>query len=481
MTPLRGVTRSVRARILLAIVVVAALGLLVAGGSTYLVLRDRVFGEVDDRLQSEVATFRSFATGSADGATPGSVRSLLTSALQRIVPQPDESTLGVIDGQPSLVPATELPFRIDSDRALLRRILSETRGGTVVSGTADSRGRSLRYVAVPVRAPGDTSDGVYIAAVDTNPALGRLGQSFQIFTLIGTGSVVLLGVVGWFLAGRLLRPLRLLKATAAQATERDLSRRVPVDGQDDVSDLARTVNAMLDRMERAFVAQHRLLDDVGHELRTPLTIVRGHLELVDPHSPADVEATRALALDELDRMAALVEDLSLLARSEEPTFLTVEPVSLRELTASVLAKAQALSPDHEWVAADAADARITADPRRLTEAWLQLAENAAKYAPADTRISVGSRVTADPRRVELWVQDEGPGVPSAARDRVFERFARTGDGRGMSGAGLGLSIVRAIAVAHGGSARLEDGSEGGTRALIVVPREGAADVAHPRR
>src|SRR5690606_7559655 len=109
------------------------------------------------------------------------------------------------------------------------------------------------------------------------------------------------------------------------------------------SDLSRTFNAMLDRLQRSFDTQRRLLDDVSHELRTPITIVRGHLELLDPSGPADVADTRDLAIDELDRMNVLVDDIALLVKTSRPDFLQSAPVDVAELTELVLAKARALS------------------------------------------------------------------------------------------------------------------------------------------
>ena len=148
-------------------------------------------------------------------------------------------------------------------------------------------------------------------------------------------------------SGRLLAPLRTLRETADEITDTDLSRRLPVTGNDDITALTRTVNGMLDRLEEAFVGQRQFLDDAGHELKTPLTVLRGHLELLDVGSPDEIAETRELLLDEVDRMARLVGDLILLAKSDRPDFISRRAVDLTGLTVDVLAKARGLG-DRRW-------------------------------------------------------------------------------------------------------------------------------------
>lgn len=140
-------------------------------------------------------------------------------------------------------------------------------------------------------------------------------------------------------AGRILAPVRMVRQTAEQIGESDLTRRLKVSGHDDVAALAHTFNHMLDRLENAFTTQRRFLDDVAHELRTPITVIRGHLELMDDRED-EREATRALAVDELDRMSRIVGELLLLAKAERPDFLTLGETDLTDLVVDVGAKAR---------------------------------------------------------------------------------------------------------------------------------------------
>jgi signal transduction histidine kinase len=202
---------------------------------------------------------------------------------------------------------------------------------------------------------------------------------------------------------------------------------------------------MLDRLDSAMTNQRRLLDDVQHELKTPITIVRGHLELLDPADPADTRATRAIALDELDRMSGLIDEIGALAESRM-IVMRRDPILSAELTAEVLAKTQGIA-GHDWRQGGSAVAHVSVDRQKIVQAWLQLADNAAKYSPTGTPIFIGS--TDLPGEVEFWVRDGGPGIPEGAEERILERFSRA-DTTGMAGSGLGLSIVQSIVRAHGG-------------------------------
>jgi signal transduction histidine kinase len=239
-----------------------------------------------------------------------------------------------------------------------------------------------------------------------------------------------------------------------------------VRGTDEIAELAQTFNEMLDRVERALAAQRDFVTDAGHELRTPITIVRGHLELMTD-DPADREETVALVLEELDRMARLVQDLLLLSRSERPDFLDRRTVQVEELLPEVFAKVSALG-DREWVFDGAGPAQLDADPQRLTQALMQLAQNAVQHTRGDAVIGLGSSREGD--HVHVWVRDEGDGVAEADREHIFERFARAaGQPRRSEGHGLGLAIVTAVVEAHGGRMQLDSAVGRGSTFRMVLP------------
>jgi two-component system OmpR family sensor kinase len=462
----RTITVSVRVRILAAMLMVAAAGMTIAGGTAFLVQRERVLSQVDQRLEDTASRLRSIA---AEKKYP-SVRLLLTAAIQQITPDTNEGILGIIDGKSAVIPGSQVGVSLEKDTALIARVNSETKPGGVVLGTdVGSRG-ALRYLAVPVSAAGDRATGVYVAAYSIDAELLPIAQGFRTFLLVAAAALVAVGLVGWFVAGRLLRPLRVLRDTARRITGSDLVERIPVAGSDDVSELTVTVNEMLDRLQTSLEGQRQLLDDVGHELKTPITIVRGQLELLDVDDATQVGEIRTLAIDELDRMNMLVADISLLASVQRLSGVTLEPTDVRGLTEMVYRKLTAI-PGRDWRLMETADAVADLDPARITQAWFQLAANANRHGTPGLPIEIGSRVVEylGEEFLELWVTDFGPGIAPEAHERIFERFRREEQGRGESGAGLGLAIVTTIIHAHHGVVSLESAPAIGSTFTLELP------------
>lgn len=460
-----------RTRILVSILATTALGLLAAGVASYLVQGERVRSAVDERLLHSVSELKAIAEGQSSDTAPATVNELLKLAIQQLVPATHEGVVGFIDGEPALVPSTNLPFRIERDPELVERIVDEAHPTNVVIGTAKADAGTLRYMIVPVRVDGDPETGLYVSAYNLDAELGAVASSFRTYIVVAVLALLLVGAVAWIVAGRLLRPIRLLReAAASSSTAADLTERVPSSGRDDVSELAEAINGMFDRLQESSQSQRRLLDDVGHELKTPITIIRGHLELLDSQNPADVEATRLLTIDELDRMSILVSEIALLAETGNPQFVEPVEVDLASFTATVGSKASALDPERSWNLVSA-DGLAVFDPRRVTQAWLQLAENAVKYSIPKQPITLASELVQV--RTDAWlefsVRDSGPGIPEAERMRIFQRFQRLDANSGVGGAGLGLAIVSAIADAHGGAVRLDHSVEGGAVFSIRIP------------
>ena len=323
-----------------------------------------------------------------------------------------------------------------------------------------------RYLAAPVVSQGDTL-GVF--AVVNFPGLEHAEIDTAMRVAVATAAAVLIAalLLAASMARRVLDPVRLLATTTRSITETDLTRRIAVRGADEVSQLAGSFNEMLDRLEMAFRAQQQFVDDAGHELRTPITIVRGHLELLED-DPQQRRATIALVTDELDRMNRIVNDLLVLARSQQPEFLDLDLVEVAEVTRQVHAKATALG-DRGWQVERDGAGHIIADRQRLTQAIMQLAQNAVDHTSPGDRIWIGSGIGDAEAR--FFVRDEGSGIAPEEQERIFERFARADDTRhgASGGAGLGLAIVRAIAEAHHGRIELTSTPGAGATFTIVLP------------
>ncbi|AEG45502.1 signal transduction histidine kinase [Isoptericola variabilis J7] len=469
---------SVRTKVVVSVLAMTTLGLLATGLLTHAIQRRVVVEQVDRDLAQEVEEFRRLADLGIDpdtGEPFTGVEQLLRVAIERNVPSDHEMLVTFLAGEPRLYsPASA---RTLADDAALRQFVAGVPGDAreVVDDWLDTGEGRVHVVVVPVRVEGDPGQtGAYVVAADLGEALEAQRETMRTFTLVAAVVLVLVGIVAWLVMGRVLRPLELLAATARQVGETDLHRRAPVRGDDDVAALARTFNTMLDRLAGAIEGQRQFLDDAGHELRTPLTVLRGHLELIDPDDPRDVVETRDLLLDETARMSRIVEDLVLLAKAERPDFLAPAPVDLGRLTDELLDKASALG-DRRWRLDARADAVVLGDVQRLTQAGLQLADNAVKFSAPGTVVAVGSEVSDGVARV--WVRDEGPGVPPEDRARIFERFARADGAAGRPGSGLGLAIVRAIAQGHGGDVTATDGADRGLRVTLEWPADGDGGTA----
>ncbi len=449
--------------VLLTVLGVLATTLLVS----QLVLRDRAADRVGQELRGEVAELRLLAERGLDPATGEAftdAAALLRLHVASSLPDPGESIFGVVDGR-VVARSDDVPaVRLDEDPAFLAWVAAATQ---TLYGTHDTVAGPVRYAIVPVRA-GSGPAGAYVVTIASTPEAQAIGEAGLLTLVVATVLLIPAAIATWLLAGRAVAPLRTMRATAQAISESDLHGRIPTRHEpdsllwDELDDLATTMNAMLARLDVAFHAQRRFVDEAGHELRTPLTVVRGHLELMDD-DPASRAETLDLVVDELDRMGRLVADLQTLTKSTQPAFLSPAPVDLSVLTEEVLARARGLG-DRDWRLDGAAGVTVLADRQRLVQALLQLVSNAvAQTVPGDT-IAVGSRVDGD--GMVLWVRDSGPGVPAEARDRLFDRFVH---GEASDGSGLGLSIVEAIASAHGGRAALLDPGPGGTRFGLLLP------------
>ncbi|HEX2025558.1 MAG TPA: HAMP domain-containing sensor histidine kinase, partial [Actinomycetota bacterium] len=184
--------------------------------------------------------------------------------------------------------------------------------------------------------------------------------------------------------------------------------------------------------------------------------------------PEDRRRTLALVMDELDRMQRIVNDLIILAKSEQPDFLDLDTVDVGKLTEDVHAKAEAIAP-RDWRLERKGRGIVVADRQRLTQALMQLAQNAAQHTERGAVIGLGSAVTNGEAR--LWVVDSGPGIPPDQRAKVFRRFARGGGARPSEGAGIGLAIVKAIAEAHHGRVELDSSLGRGSTFTVVIPTD----------
>lgn len=351
--------------------------------------------------------------------------------------------------------------------------------GEVVQREVESPGGAeLRVTSVGVDVGGVT------LSVDVGTDTGRYDAVLAAAAILFLSFVPVAGLVTavfvHYAMGRVLRPVESIRSRVAEISSSGRGERVPVpEAEDEIARLARTMNAMLGRLDATRTAQVAFVGDASHELRSPLSTLSTLLELSSTSgTPVDVETVDELLLPEVQRMRSMVEDLLLLAKNDEHGVpLRREDVDLDDIVLSEAARLRGLGGLDVSVSVE--PARLVGDPDALVRVVRNLVENARRHARE--RVSLGLTVDrgspAAPRAV-ITIDDDGEGVPPDQRTTVFDRFARLGAdrARGSGGSGLGLAIVAEITRLHGGQARVEDSPAGGARFVVQLPVQLPVDV-----
>ncbi len=343
------------------------------------------------------------------------------------------------------------------------------------SATLDIGGQPMLVVRGSLAFGPGRGDAIsLVLAEPTHGIDAALARLRIVLAVAVAGGAALSLAVGWFVAGRALRPVDALTSAARTIGETgDLARRVPEPPEDDeLGRLARTFNGMLAHLDEAFAQQRRFLADAAHELRTPLTSVRADLDALRAHpemDPAEREDALRAAERETARMGRLVDDLLALARADAGPFLRPQPVSLDGLVLDVMRAAEPLASSARLDISDWDQVALVADPDRLRQALLNLIDNALRHSPAGGTVAVG--LARDGGEARIAVRDEGPGIAAEHLPRIFDRFYRADAARDRAsgGAGLGLAIAREIAEAHGGRIEVSTAPGAGSTFTLVLP------------
>ncbi|NER33464.1 MAG: HAMP domain-containing histidine kinase [Oscillatoria sp. SIO1A7] len=424
-------------------------------------LPNRVEEHVDKSLRHEVEKFQEWVK--TDSPQSDRLVAMAGEFLERENPQKDSFLFALFNGQLYKSKSLALPESLRAKSPLLgywSQLLRPEQGKISIPGG------TLLYRAEPIEIGGQVK-GVLVAA----NIIALEGDRFSGVTMpiarLAAIAPYIAAALAWIVVCFVLVRTRSLLKAARKIAESDLNQRIPVRGTGEVAELGRTFNKILDRAEAALGEGQNFINYVGHELRTPITIVRGHLELLGT-DPAEQEETVALVLDELDRMSRLVNDLVLLAKAERPDFLDLETVEVASLTEELYAKARTLG-SRSWRLEGKGSGKIALDRGRLTQAIMNLVENATHYTTDNDAIALGSATTEE--AVYFWVSDRGEGIPETEQEKIFEGGVRGASAKlHCEGSGLGLSIVKAIAVAHGGRVELKSQPGRGSVFTLVIPR-----------
>jgi len=343
---------------------------------------------------------------------------------------------------------------------------------------APALGRRARLLAHPVQSGQRTL--VIVVGASLDAVIRGRERLALILALLSPLLGGLVSAGGWLLAGAALRPVRRMSQEADAISLAQAGRRLAQPpGEDEIAQLGRTLNAMLDRIEASFARERMFLDDASHELRTPIAVLRAELEmaLIEPGDREAVERSLRSALEEAERLAHLAEDLLVLARATAGRLpLRRRPVDVRTLAEEA---ARRTPGPNVRVAIGGSEALAVVDPSRLEQVVTNLVSNARRFARRQDKLTVGT----DGDDVVVTVSDDGPGFPEPLLPVAFDRFTRAEAARGHdagAGAGLGLAIPAAIVRAHGGTITATNGPPlGGATVVVRLPVDETGPVPEP--
>lgn len=450
----------IRARLTLGFAGAMAILLAVGGIGLYVLLQRSLDGEIGRALNARSGDVQALI-GQADEGLSQSGRSIITERGESIA-QVLDSNGNVYDATPGL---RDTPLL---DRAQLQKA---ERGSLTVSRRALPKegGAQVRLLAEPFSAQDQRLVAVVGATLDERDE--TLRELALLLVVGGPIALILASLAGYGVATAAFRPVEAMRGRAERISGREPGARLPLStSRDEVHRLGETLNAMLERIDTSMARERSFVSDASHELRTPLAILKGELELARRPSRSADELRAAIdsAAEETDRLVQLSEDLLVIARLDQGR-LPVRPerVSVAKLLADVAERfALRAKEAGRDIRIDApASLVVQADPLRLEQALGNLIENALRHGAGQIALTgVPGGAT-----VELHVKDAGAGFPGEFLPVAFERFTRGDTARGRGGAGLGLSIVDAIARAHGGRAGVRN--DGGADAWLALPLE----------
>lgn len=342
--------------------------------------------------------------------------------------------------------------------------------GSAQLATVRLAGEKFRVLVVKLGATGN----LLVVGMSTEAADSTLRRLMLVMLLTGPLALLAAGLGGWLLAGRALRPVSEIASAAAAISIEHLGERVAVpDGDDELTDLAVTLNGMLERLENGVRDKRQLVADASHELQTPLAVMRTELDVAIASEELQPEAIEVLASarEETDRMTRIVRNLLTLARFDEGTLrLLKEPVDLHEIALASAQSLATLAREHRTTVSVTGDAAtVEADAEHLRLVVNNLIENAIRHPGADGVVVVETSAQVD--RVVLTVRDNGEGIPAESLAHIFDRFFRTDASRTKTsgGSGLGLAICKEIVEAHGGTIEVSSSPGNGATFRVELP------------
>lgn len=463
-----------RTQLLISSLLSAAFFLVISFPLTSWLTRQEVDHREKMRLNAARVTFEAALSQfkAAEGKlTATSLEDFFSGLLANLFPDDDTFLIAVTGSRFYASSPKSLPLPLRPGSPTLNRWLIKRRPERGEINSNDPMVGSILYDLIPIEEE-NQKIGAFVVAITT---AGEYKEASEI-TLVVQKWYILLFLASllilWLRASELTSPLRKLTEAINDIQTGNLSSRLAVNGNDELAILGERFNSMLDQIEALVSSQREFIRDVSHELRTPITIIRGHTELLLIEPQEQQQETIRLILEEVDRMARIVGDLSMLARSDRPEFLQMKRFPLQSFLEDIYRKTWLLAP-RDWQldrSKNTEGSLVVGDPQRLTQCLINLLVNASQHTKEHARITLGGNVSSN-GWLKLWVSDEGQGIPPEMHSRIFERFQRTKRlGSDDQGSGLGLAIVEAVARAHGGRVELESKEGHGSTFSIHIPQ-----------
>lgn len=462
--------RSVRARLTLWTMSLLAAAFLVLGGAAYGLLSYSLLRGMDDALESVARATAERVEARSSRIFPSDIQEIFRRFFGGTPWEPyfqmlDPGERG--DQSPHAPDAEELPVS--------REALENARRGKATYETVEGvEPYPVRVLTAPVMRGGRP-----VRVIRVGTSLRNVAETRRRFLLVMAGlfpvGLVLAGLGGWVLARRALRPVDRMVEAAQRISAERLAERVEETGAGDELDrLAQTLNRMLSRLDAAFQQVRRFSADASHELQTPLTTLRGELEVAlrSSRTPEEYQETLKSALEEIERISRLVEGLLILARAESGALrMDRRPVDLAELAEEVYWRLKVLADERSVdLRMDSLEpVTVTGDRDRLRRLLVNLVDNAVKYTGPGGRVSLS--VVREGDQGVMEVSDTGPGIPPEEQEQIFQPFFRSEGVLAEQGSGLGLSIARSIALAHGGELSVQSTPGKGSTFRVGLPLE----------
>ena len=462
---------TLRTRLVSILAILITVGLAVSGVATFGALRSFLFERVDSQLrQTQPLAIRALvesARGDLPQPPPGESTRLPIAAYAEVRDEAGEVVqsvaFGLEGGEANYVP--DIPESIDA----------ETADQPFTVGAVEESSYAYRVLATPL-----VDDGTLIVAIPLADAQGTLRRLVGIEFIVAIGLLAVISAGAWLLIRKELHPLDEMATAATEIAAGDLSRRVDErDTRTEVGRLGRALNRMLEHIEQAFDARRaseekmrRFLADASHELRTPLTSIRGYAELFRRGAadrPDDLRLSMRRIEEEASHMGVLVDELLLLAHTDQNRQKILATVDLAELLRDAGEDARVRDPQRPIDVEATETLIVQGDADMLRQALTNIVTNALVHTPPETPVTV--RLSREDNTAIIVVEDSGPGLDDETLDHAFERFWRrdSSRSRGTGGSGLGLAIVDAIARDHGGEITVENRAQGGARFTLRLP------------